>query len=472
MMIKCPIRHSLVAGGLCLVCFALPGCAGTDWHHGPVLSVPQPLPEATVTCWVGIPRHEICPLAPPPEGYRWDVLARMAAMNCAQAGALFLEARVDYERAATDGAWRSPQLRLGHQESDADRDSNDAGLRIYTANPFVGHWRRRVGMASANAKEAEAGEEAYAVFCEVRALCLDAELLREERVLIEDRITLRRQFLDLCEEQARVGVISPVTVIRTRTQLTALQAENREKQVARQRLIRRIALLTGLPAERVNVRPRGSEEPISVRWLEPSVLTELAFLRRPDLATAEQEREAAEYGVREAQAEQFPWLEYFEGTYEDESSDGTWEQRAAVVLPVANWLGDDVRLSRRQLYAAETRENRLREQVQAEVTGVLEDYLKTRVEHDRLTNERNEFCRTIAARLDTLSGEKAIQPGEILSAREDLLAYQQTCLKAEGEFLRLAQYLEAVSGGPLSMENKEDVSQPIGAGLNTEVDPE
>ncbi len=465
-----------IAGGVLAFAWGTAGCASVAREPAQAPRAPEspaePAPAATNQ-------------PPPAEGYAWDDLARLAAANCGEAKALLLEAGVERHQAAVDAGWRNPQLRVGRrwgdedevtpgrplgggrEWSDKDYDCDELGLRVYTSNPFVNRWLRRRGEATARAREAASHVEAYAVFCEVRSLCLEAEMLREEIALLENMVGLRDALCKVRNEQAEVGVVSPLELVRAETRLAAVRSEIREKRTDRQRLIRRVAVLTGLPAGQLKLKTRQPGAPIAAESLDPATLTDLAFMRRPDLARAEREKEAAENGLKASQAGRIPWFEYVEGTVEDEKAhvdnyeqdvpgyerttrDQTeWQIRVAVTVPVFNWLGDEVRLSRAQLAAAEARVTGLYDQVRAEVGGVLEDYRDADGERARLVGECDRLCDTMTSRIDALEKDPAVKHDEVLEAREELVVYRRVCLKAERECLRLAQDLETVCGGTL-----------------------
>lgn len=440
--------------------------------------------------------------AMPEDGYDWNALARMAAANCGEARALLLEAQAERHKTAVDTGWRNPRLRAGRRWGDMDAetpgrsgmrtypeevgsprrpftryrewenqsyDGDTIGLRVYTANPFVNRWLRKQGEAAAQALEKESAEEAYAVFCEVRMLCLEAEVLREEIELLERGAALRQELRDVRNEQVEAGVTTPLDLIRAETKLAATRFEINGKRTARQQLVRRIAVLAGVPAEGLKLRAKAASRP-AASALNPATLTELAFMRRPDLARMEREKDAAEHAVRAARAGQIPWFEYVEGTYADEKAERDsyeqhytghdrttrketeWEVRVAVTVPIFNWLGDEIKMTRAQLAAARARMDGQHEIVQAEVGGVLEDYLVASAEWERLANEGERLRETMTARLDALAQEPTVKRDEMLEAREELLSYQRVCLKAERECLFMAQCLETVSGGALDGE--------------------
>jgi len=491
--------RKLGVSGIGSACVALAGCAILEPRPAAVAvsDAPAAATNAAAATETGLTH------APPETGYDWDVLGRMAAAHSSEAKALLLDAQAERHQTAVDTAWRNPQLRLGHHDGEEDetspgrtgmqtfpdevnmpsrpfsryRETGDrsfdgytVGLRVYVANPFVNRWLRKRGDASARAVEAEADEEAYAIFCEVRTLCLEAEMLREEISLLEQMAALRLALRDYRKEQADAGVVNALDLIRSETKWVSLRSEIREKKIARQQIVRQIALLAQVPAEQVRLRPPDFSRLIDPARLEVSALTDLAFMRRPDLLRATREREAAEHGVKAAKAGQIPWFEYVEGTYEEESATSTsreqyfsghdtshqdeteWQVRVAVTLPVFNWLGDEVKRSRAELAAAEMRAAGVESKIRAEVDGVLADFLSARQERDQLAAESLRVQASMAKQIETLAKESTVKHEEVLAAQEELVAYRRFCMKADREYLRMVQFLETVSGGSLAAE--------------------
>ena len=469
----------------------LAGCASTP----PPADSACPAPDA-VTTNAPVARATV---TMPEDGYDWNTLARLAAANCGEARALLLEAQAERHKTAVDTGWRNPQLKAGRRWGDMDGetpgrsgmrtypdevgrpsrpftryrewekqsyDGDTLGARIYLANPFVNRWLRKQGEAAAQALEKESAEEAYAVFCEVRMLCLEAEVLREEIELLERMTVIRQALRDVRNEQVEASVTTPLDLIRAETKLAATRFEINGKRTARQQLVRRVAVLAGVPADGLKLRPKAASRP-AASALNPATLMELALMRRPDLARMEREKEAAEHAVRAANAGQIPWFEHVEGSYQDEKAeresyeqhftghDSTtrketeWQARVAVTIPIFNWLGDEIKMTRAQLAAARARVEGQHEIIRAEVDGVLEDYRAASAEWERLSDEGERLRETMTARLDALALEPSVQRDEVLEAREELLSYQRVCLKAERECLFMAQCLETVSGGAL-----------------------
>ena len=458
--------------GWCVGVWLMAGCASVKQ------ATPEPrpaTPEGTNAAATAAARIS----SPPEGGYAWDELARLAAANSSEAKVLLLEAEAERHQTAVDTGWRNPQLRVGEHWGDEDettvsknsdrgwseKDSDGymTGLRVYTVNPFVNRWLRKRGAASVQAKDAEAEEVKYAVYCEVKSLCLEAEMLREDIGMLEQMAGLRKQMRTARTEQTDAGVASALELIRAETRLAMLDSEIHEKQTARQQIVRRIAVLAGVPAEQVRLRPPDFDRQVDSAYLDAAVLTDLAFLRRPDLQRALHQKDAAEHGLKAAQAGQIPWFEYVDGVYEGETAHTSsseaaqkhqdmteWQARVAVTLPVFSWLGDEVRLNRAQLAAAEERVQGLYDKIRREVDGVLEDYRIVRAERDRVAAENKRLRETMTARIDALADEATVRREDVFAAREELIGYMRVCMKAERECLRLTQYLETVSGGSLA----------------------
>lgn len=467
------------ACGLAVTVWLAAGCASMKRGEPPSSASVAP-PPATTNVEA---RASVVTNAPPADGYAWDELARLAAEKSVDANVLLFEAEAERHKTAVDTGWRNPQLRAGwlegeedesgtktsglHDWSNRDFDGYTTGLRLYVVNPFVNRWLRKRGAASQRAIEAQADEVKYAVFCEVKSLCLEAEMLHTEIGLLGQMAGLREQLRDVRSEQSQAGVSGVLDLIRAETRLAMLRSEIHEKQTARQQLIRRIAVLADLPAEQVRLHAPDPDVKMAAAYSNVAVLTDLAFLRRPDLRRALYQKEASEQGLRAAQAGQIPWFEYVEGNYQDESGDiwsmeenvagkdqssenkSEWQARVAVTLPVFNWLGDEVRLNRTLLAASEARVQGLYDSIRREIDDVFEDYHSVSAERDCVLAESRKLCEKMTAQIDALASDATVRREDVLAAREELIAYRRVCMKAEFGYLRLIQYLETVSGGSL-----------------------
>jgi outer membrane protein TolC len=478
------------------VCAALAaaacGCASPGGGEGPL--VPPP-PVRAVSA-------ELAPAPPPPAGgHAWDVLALRAAARSPQAKALLLEAAAERRTIAVDTAWRAPQLRVGIHQEEADqttperiawqtnplaptlpartnlvarewqdRSGNgyEVGLRLFVANPFVNGWLRRRGQAVAAAREFESHEAAYAVYCEVRSLCLEAAALEEEIRLLERVAELRVGIRDARKRQAEAGTANALDLIEAVARVAAIRSDLRDKVYEQRRVRRQIALLADVPVDAVRLRAMSAEPlPAADGWRAED-LADFALTRRPDLARALRERDAAEHGVGSARAARLPWLDYVEGSYAGESAQflayedyrtgyGTtdrdsaeWQVNVAVSVPVFGWDGKDVRLASARLAAADARARALRDDIRAQVAGALEDYAHARAERDRIADESRQVLAVVEPRLAALADETALKPEDVLATREAVAAYDLRAFRGELRCRRLAQNLESIVGAPLA----------------------
>lgn len=428
----------------------------------------------------------------------WDALALRAAERSSEAKVLLLEAEAERRQAVVDTAWREPQLRLGAAQGEADEetegrlavrtdpatartepdlrpreweaidsDAYEVGLRIYIVSPFVNQWLRRRGEATALAKEAESREAAYAVYCEVRSLCLEAACLQEEIDLLEQVEGYRVEIRDIRSRQAAAAVAGALDLIQAVTRVADLRADLRGRKEEHRRLIRRIALLAGVSEDRLRLKPVREEPLPDVASWTADELVDLAYSRRPDLARAGHEDDAAAHGLRAAKAGLLPWFDYVEGAYagdrvqgsayEDDTTgydsrerDSTeWQVRVAVNLPVFDWDGKEVRLARTLQEASDARLRDLRERIRSELGAVREDYLRACAERGRIAEENRQVRELMEAKIDALAQEPSVSLEDILAAREEVARYARIRMRADQECRRLAQELEALAGGPL-----------------------
>lgn len=257
--------------------------------------------------------------------------------------------------------------------------------------------------------------------------------------------------------------------------LGAIQAETKKEQLASElvskraecrQLRRQIAQLAGVSTDGLRIVEASAPLP-SYGALDPAALTDLAFLRRPDLLEAREQKSAAEYSVEAAKATGIPWFDFVDGTYQnretvsknyssneagfDRSSEDRdeWRLRFGITIPVFTWMGDGVKLSREQVAAAETRVQGLYDSVRAEVYGALEDYQAAAAEHERLSQSSDAFCKRMEERISAMEKDGTAPQDELLKSREELVEFRRVCLKTAEAWKRQLLFLETVSGGSL-----------------------
>ncbi|MBP5227485.1 MAG: TolC family protein [Kiritimatiellae bacterium] len=439
--------------------------------------------------------------APPshPDGYSWDELARLASSRADAAKIFLLKAAARRYKTSGDTAWKDPQLRISHgwdygrsntpgdinnnrEWEHSHGNSDTLALRLPIANPFVNRWIRKQGESEARSLEARAQEEAYAIYCEVKTLCMEADILRQELELTEKIAELNEQLQTYREEQVQAGVIrSPLSLIQAERAKEELRADSAAKQIERQQILRQIALLSGIPLDELKILPV-SDVPTADRLPDAATLTDLALARRPDLQSALHEKAAADHGVKLAQAGHIPWFDFIEGTYKNDDSftrdyertvsnfDRTaddkeeWQIRMGVNVPIFTWMGNAVQQSKLISAAADARVQGLYTTIREEICGSLEDYQFADMEHSRLQAASEAFCKEIEARIVAFEKDQMGPREEAIRSRKEILAYRKVCLKVEREWLRQYLLLESITGGPLPEEEAapDPVTSPDG----------
>ena len=430
--------------------------------------------------------------ARPAGGWSWDELARLAGERADKAKIEFLKAAARRQKLDADLAWKDPQLRIGHTWEDSwqrsrhrhpdlrempengSGDTYTATLRLYISNPFVNHYVRRAGEASIQSLEARAKAEQYAIYCEVKSLCLDEERLKREharRVEAEMLWTRVRQCLD---RRMKEGVVkSPLDAVKAEIARERASARADEAAQERRQIRREIAFLAGIPERELVIRYTPPEPP-STNVAFAAALAEVAFARRPDLVGALAELESARANVGAAKAAHVPWFDFVEGSYahssgrerdwgsyksslgnefldrghkHDHSDD--WQIRAAITLPIFTWFGSSVKMSRLVEDAADVRVQGLRAAIKNEVECALDDFRASDLRYARISKDGIAFLKKMEARLSEFAESAAVKPDDVCRAQIELLDYRSFKDEAEFDWVERILMLETVSGGPL-----------------------
>ena len=419
--------------------------------------------------------------APAPREWTWEELARRAGARSDKAKVALLKSAARRQQVAEDLAWRDPQLRLGHAWEDSrdrkygeppsngDGASMTFGLRVPIANPFVNAQLRRRGSAQVESLEACARAEAYAVYCEVKSLCLEAEFLRREAAFRREELAISERLRADCERRFERGVAtSPVDALRAEIAREQTLLKVSETEQAHRAVRHQLAFLTGLREAELRIRYTPPEPP-STNAAYAAILVETAFARRPDLAGALADYEAARSGVGAAKAAHMPWFDFVEGTYSHQTASGEdwgterqrlvrshtsgreddWQIRVALSVPIFTWLGDSVRQSRLVRDAADARVQSLREAIQGEVESAFVYYQMADARFTRLSDDGGVFLKRMEGRLADYARTPSVRTEDVERARLELVAYRRLRNRAECEWVRGVLQLESVSGGPL-----------------------
>ena len=430
--------------------------------------------------------------SPHPDGWTWDELARRAGERADKAKIESLRAIAKRQSVEESLAWKDPQLRLGHTWTDSrdkaydrawdalpmrpengDGETWTAGVRFYISNPFVNRQLRRRGDAQVESLEACARAEAYAVYCEVKSLCLDEEFARRETEFRAEELALLARLRDLAERQLAGGVAkSPLDAVQAEIARERAGLRLSEAEEARARARGQIAFLTGLPESSLKIRYTPPVPP-STNAALAEVLVETAFARRPDLAGALADWEAAHAGVDAAKAAYIPWFDFGEGTYSHQTSssddwgsekisgyrsatrghksgrEDDWQVRVALSVPLFTWMGDSVKRSRLVLDMADVRVQALRAAIANEIGVATEAFRRADARFVRLSDDGGAFQKKMEARLADYARESGVRAEDLDRTRLAMVGYRRVRAQATCDWVRSVLLLESVSGGEL-----------------------
>jgi NodT family efflux transporter outer membrane factor (OMF) lipoprotein len=190
---------------------------------------------------------------------------------------------------------------------------------------FWGQVRRTVEQARANAQysAAQVANVELSVRAELATDYYELRGLDSQKELLDNTVTSYEQYLQLTEVRFKGGVATDVDVAEAQTQLEQTRAQDVDVGVARAQYEHAIATLIGVSASRFSLppMPQGQEIP-QVPVGMPSQLLE----RRPDIASAERQVDAANAQIGIAIAAYYPniSLNGSGGMLSDQA--GTWIQ--------------------------------------------------------------------------------------------------------------------------------------------------
>jgi multidrug efflux system outer membrane protein len=226
--------------------------------------------------------------------------------------------RIDQARAAVTIARASWFPRLDATGSSTrDRFSSNTSFSLPSANTFktgieVGYeldlWGRiRGGVNVAKAQEQGATADAQAL-----GLMLSGEVARvyfalrsidEEKQVLSDTLKLRKEALDLATARVEAGATNELDRVRAEAELAGTEAEIASLTGPRTELENSLALVLGRVASGYNVPVR--KLPVTLPTIPKVVPAELVQ-RRPDVASAMKQMEAAQARIGVAKAAYFP----------------------------------------------------------------------------------------------------------------------------------------------------------------------
>lgn len=435
---------------------------------------------------------ESSPETPVHEGpWTWEELAVRAGRNSSAMKDGRLAALVARLKATQAVAWKDPEFRFLNRWSDEDaydwthkyvssgiKDegktgdgdgwSRQFGVRFYVPNPFINHYLAAKGDASVRACEAKAETEAYAIYTEVKMLCAEYLKASREARLYAKRVEVVARMKKTVEAERENRVAkSPLDAISVETQYRLGMMRLADLERSASGLKRTIARLAGVPAEGFEISDSCASLP-DPSLLDADELAEIAFARRPDLAGAIAERDAAEAGVGAAKAAYIPWFRFVEGSYrrgvdrdgyDEFATDGNmtysrgrnksedWSVELAINIPIFTWCGNSVKISRQIRDCAEERVFSLYDDVRAEIRSAIDSYRLACSRGDTGSDER--FVEDVSKQIEDYAKSEAMLESESEKSRQALIDYQLLCNDVQSEKVEAALRLESVLGGPI-----------------------
>lgn len=396
-----------------------------------------------------------------------------------------LDAMIARLKADADTAWRDPEFRYSgawsddseiggswspFEAGDNDRKSSSQqshrfSARIYIPNPFINRYLSCKGDANVRRSEAKAECDAFAIYCEVKLLCNEERRLARELTFLSDRAKALATAHDIAvAEDANHVARSPYELIRAESKFRRGQIDVSEAEYRLRQVRSRIAMLADVPLDGLEIAAPYSE-PLTDEHLAEDRLVELAFARRPDLARAVAEYDAAVAEAGAARAANIPWFRFVEAGYRfqdsDESSvssgldryrlsDSTgngqdFNVEVAITVPLFTWCGNSVKLTNRMRELADDRVRSLRESIRREVSDAVAVY---RLAESGVNRDDGAFVKEMFDRIEGAAEENA-ETAESCKAKIELLDYTRFINDAVAARREALLNLETVIGGPV-----------------------
>jgi multidrug efflux system outer membrane protein len=358
-----------------------------------------------------------------------------AAARLAEARALARLSQADLYPAVSAGTGYTRSRASG---TGAEASDYRSGLDLSYEIDLWGRARRAHEAARADAASVAADLDAVrlALTADAARHYLQLRSLDAEKTVIEATLALRRDTVQLQETRNLAGLINEVDVTRARTELANVEAELHAVTRGRARLEHALAVLCGQPPAdfTVAVRP-GLALPPTVPADLPSTLLQ----RRPDIAAAELQLEAAHARMGVARADFFPRLSLtgsagLASRQLDTFINGdsrTWSFGPGLHLPVF-----DGGRNRANLEAAKARHQQSVAVYRSTVLTAFREVEDALVDLGALTLESEAVGRAVAAARDTAAlANERYQQG--LSSYLDVVDAQRGVFSAERQATRL-----------------------------------
>lgn len=435
----------------------LGGCVADDVAHRPayeykgILSFEDIAPTSGPEYFRGAD-----PVAEHRVSWTAEELAFRAGQRCGQIkdGALSVAAK----RLKMDESfsWKNPELRYGHDFEDGGDGSDNFKARLYIPNPFVDRYLRRQEEANIAIREAKACADAFAVYSEVKLLCNDAVALGKRIKLMEQKLQLRTDLVDLEQKRFDKGVSkTPYELLRAKNRQRNSEGKLAEMIDKERRIKAEIALLAELPypdftIADIQINPSKTLDDIPA-------LCEIAFSRRPDLAAAIRELDAAEAKVGEVQARNLPWFRYVEAGYAKSSgtdsetgasdTDHEYGVEVALTIPIFDWCGNRVSFAKSVRERASDCVDSLYQSIRREVETAVQEYWTMQGLCE--SSEDDSYIENMRRKIDAVDLAGGKKDDDKCLAQLELIDLEISILDRLTDAKEAYLQLESVVGGPL-----------------------
>lgn len=228
-----------------------------------------------------------------------------AAARLAQARALLGRAKADRwpEVGVSAGVSRQSNPETGWRPANLGQ----AGVGVAYEPDLFGRLSRAANAAEldAQAREALLQSAKLAAQADVAQAYFALRALDAERAIVTDTLTAHRNTLRLVESRRRAGDVAELEVARVRTELASTESEAFALEAQRALLEHAIAVLVGEPASGFAL---ASSDWSGALPQVPAGVPSTVLARRPDVAGALRQMQAAQARVGVAQAAWFPNL--------------------------------------------------------------------------------------------------------------------------------------------------------------------
>jgi len=284
--------------------------------------------------------------------------------------------------------------------------------------------------ATAQATAADVQNVRLSVQAELALDYFEMRGLDTEKSILDATVLAYRRSMELTEERYQVGLNSALDVAQAQTQLKSTEAQDQDVGVARAQFEHAIAVLIGVAPAMLTIPPRVvPATPLTVPPGLPSQLLE----RRPDIAAAERQMDAANAQIGIARSAYYPTF-LISGTGGLASArpgnlftgpSSFWEGGVSAFLPLVDWG---------QRHALNT-------QAQANYDGIVANYRQT------VLSAYQEVEDNLAA-LHILQGEAVTQQAAV-----DAAQHQEDIALARYKS-GLADYLTVIVAQSIDLSNQ------------------